>query len=320
MSQSLSERSFHALGLAVLFAALAGPLPAQQPPAFDRQENVIYGHKFGTALVMDVFTPRGELNGAGVIHVVSGGLTSSRGQIFRRGQMLPHTRILLERGYVVFAVLHGSQPKYALPEIHQDMHRAVRFIRFNAERFRLDPDRIGIFGFSSGGQLALFIATGGEAGDPDAKDPVDQVASRVQAAVPYFPGTDMLNFGREGVLITEHFQRNTRMTLSAPFDFHQLDPKARRFERITDEAKILEIFRQCSPITHVSPDDPPTLIFHGDADKTVPIQQSRSMMTRFQEAGVESRLVVRPGAGHGWTPGEEELTQFAGWFDRHLAK
>ena len=315
MNESSSPRFLQALGLAVLGAALAGLLPAQDLPAFDREEDVIYGRKFGTALVMDVFTPKEGLRGAGVIHVVSGGLNSSRGRIFRRGRMLPHTRILLERGYVVFAVLHGSQPKYTLPEIHQDLHRAVRFIRFNAERFGVDPNRIGIFGFSSGGQLALFIGTAGKAGDADSKDPVDRVSSRVQAVVSYFPGTDLVNFGQQGRVIADHLRR-----LSAPFDFQEWDPKARRFVRITDESTIREVYRQCSPITHVSPDDPPTLIFHGDADKTVPIQQSRSVMVRFQEAGVTARLVVRPGKGHGWIPSEDELVEFAGWFDRQLAK
>jgi dipeptidyl aminopeptidase/acylaminoacyl peptidase len=68
----------------------------------------------------------------------------------------------------------------------------------------------------------------------------------------------------------------------------------------------------------VTPDDPPTLIIHGDADKLVPIQQAESIIARFKEAGVKAELVVRKGAGHGWLKLPNDLSLFADWFDRHL--
>ena len=94
---------------------------------------------------------------------------------------------LLKRGYTVFAVVHGSQPRFTIPEIVKDMNRAVRFIRFHAKDYHIDPDRIGITGGSAGGHLSLMQGTAGDTGDKNAKDPVDQTSSRVQAVGCFFP-------------------------------------------------------------------------------------------------------------------------------------
>ena len=133
---------------------------------------------------------------------------------------------LLRRGYTVFAVVHGSQPKFTIPEILQDMNRAVRFIRHHAKDYHIDPDRIGITGGSAGGHLSLMQGTAGTAGDPKAKDPVDRESSRVQAVACFFPPTDFLNYGKPGEIalgcgILKDFQ--------APFDFHEFDPARNAF-------------------------------------------------------------------------------------------
>jgi len=89
---------------------------------------------------------------------------------------------------------------------------------------------------------------------------------------------------------------------------------------ITDEEKFKEIGRHISPIHHVSKDDPPTLILHGDADKLVPIQQAEILIAKLKEAGVPAELAVKKGAGHGWPNLLQDVRSFADWFDRHLAK
>src|ERR1041384_1076749 len=99
---------------------------AAHSPSYTRTQDVIYGRKYGTALTMDVFTPKTKPNGAGVIFCVSGGWISAHESI--NGAFYAP---LLEHGYTVFAVVHGSQPKYAIPEVIEDMHRSVRFIRHN---------------------------------------------------------------------------------------------------------------------------------------------------------------------------------------------
>src|SRR5262245_9692702 len=128
----------------VLTALVAGPAFAQ---TVDRKKDVIYAKKMGYALTMDVATPA-KPNGLGVVACVSGGWVSRHEGI--DGMLNTTTKPLLDRGYTVFAVVHGSQPKFTIPEVLDDMHRAVRFIRSHAAEFKIDPDRLGITGGSAG--------------------------------------------------------------------------------------------------------------------------------------------------------------------------
>jgi acetyl esterase/lipase len=295
-----------------LFVIAAAFSPAAFAQEFTRQEDVVYGRKFGTALTLDVFTPKEKANGAGIILVVSGGWFSAHEAI-----NLPWVKEFTGRGYTVFAVVHGSQPRFTIPEILGDMHRAVRFIRFHAEDYGIDPERIGITGGSAGGHLSLMQGTAGDKGNPDAKDPVDKVSSRVQAVACFFPPTDFLNYGNEG---ENALGRGILAGFKAPFAFHELDPTTRTFEAITDEAKIIEIGKQISPVNHVTADDPPTLIIHGNADKLVPIQQAELIVAKLKEAGVPTELVTKPGASHGWPNLINDVKTFADWFDKYLQK
>ena len=168
-------------------------LTAQIAP-YARTEDVVYGRKFGTALTLDVFQPTGtKPNGFAIIQVISGGWISSHANISPAG-----LQTYLDRGYTVFAVVHGSQPKFTLPEIVPDLHRAVRFIRHNAARWAIDPAHLGITGSSAGGHLSLTLGTQGGPGPADAKDPIDRASSAVQAVACFYPPTDFLNYGREG--------------------------------------------------------------------------------------------------------------------------
>ena len=120
------------LGLALL----AGhSIPAQEEPKYTRTEDVIYERKFGTALTLDVFEPE-KKNGAAIFFMVSGGFFSDHKNINPS-----FYRSLLEHGYTVFAIVHGSQPRFIIPEIEQDIHRAIRFVRHNARRWGVDTDR-----------------------------------------------------------------------------------------------------------------------------------------------------------------------------------
>src|SRR5437867_9430995 len=131
-----------------LILLVVAPLRADGPN-YTRAEDVIYGRKFGTALTLDVFTPRKDANGAAIIAVVSGGWFSSH-EAIDSPFVLPVVHEHVKRGYTVFAVVHGSQPKFTIPEAIADMNRAVRFIRSRAKDYAIDPDRIGITGGSAG--------------------------------------------------------------------------------------------------------------------------------------------------------------------------
>jgi acetyl esterase/lipase len=299
----------------VLFASFVVvmlPIPGRSDdnPPFDRKVDVVYGRKYGTALTMDVFTPKSHPNGAAIIWVISGGWFSGHDAI----SPAPVSE-LLNRGYTVFAVVHGSQPKFTIPEILQDMHRSVRYIRYHSKDYQIDPDRIGITGGSAGGHLSLMQGTAGDTGNPQANDPVDRVSSRVEAVACFFPPTDFLNYGKPGEIA---LGCGTLAAFKAPFDFHELDPAHKNFVPVTDVGKIVETGRQISPVYHATPDDPPTLIIHGDADRLVPIQQAELILDKLKAAGVETKLVVKKGAAHGWPNLLKDMSIIADWFDGHL--
>lgn len=296
--------------LAVCLLALLTAPAAAQVPEFTRTEDVIYGRKLGMALTMDVLTPAAGANGAGIIWCISGGWFSSHDNI--KPEFVAE---LLKRGYVVFAVCHGSNPKFTIPEAVADMNRAVRYIRTNAAKFKVDPERLGITGGSAGGHLSLMIGTAGDKGKADAKDPVDRASSRVKAVACFFPPTDFLNYGEPG---KDALGRGTLASLKAAFDFTEWDAKTRSFVHV-DEKRLLDIGKAISPITHVSSDDPPTLVIHGDADKVVPLQQAESFIAKLKEAGVPCELVVKKGAAHGWPDLVKDMAAIADWFDKHLA-
>ncbi len=278
---------------------------------FTRREDVIYGRKFGTALTLDVFTPKEKSNRAAVIFTVSGGWFSAH-EAINQGFVTP----FINKGYTVFAVVHGSQPRFTIPEAISDMHRSIRFIRSKADEFQIDPNRIGIVGASAGGHLSLMMGTSGQPENKDAKDPIDRQSSRVQAVACFFPPTDFLNWGEPGVVA---LGTGPLAWLPAPFDFVETDAKTKRFERITNDEKLKKIGIEISPITHVSTDDPPMLIIHGDKDKIVPIQQANIFIDKLKKHKIPCELVLRPGADHGWPTLGQDVNLFADWFDKHLA-
>jgi acetyl esterase/lipase len=298
MNQVLPQR----LLVVLLFLTFVAPAWTDEP-AFTTQADVIYGRKYGLALTMDVVKPKQGANGLGVVVMVSGGW-------FSRPEMKPMVlamKPLLDRGYTVFPVIHGSQPKFTIPEILEDVHRAVRWVRFHAKEYGIDPDRIGITGGSAGGHLSLMQGTAGDDGDPKAKDPIDRMSSRVQAVACFFPPTDFLNYGNPG---EDAIGRGRLEKFAAPFDFRVMDNKLGKFVNVTEEEKIKEWGRKISPINHVSAKSAPSLIIHGDKDFLVPIQQAEIM--------VAAKLVVKPGTAHGWGDIAKDAEQIVDWFDVHL--
>jgi acetyl esterase/lipase len=282
------------------FAALLAFAAAQAQTNLDfkRTEDVIYGRKFGTALTLDVIQSP-KPNGLGIAFMVSGGWFSSH-EAINPGYYAP----FLKRGYTVFAVVHRSQPKFNVTEIEPDIHRAIRFIRHNASKYGVDPDRLGITGGSAGGHLSLTMATQGTKGDPKAKDPVDRESSEIQCVACFFPPTDFLNYSRPGedavgVGILEKFKPG-------------FGPRAD-----TAEGR-QKLGREISPIYFVHSNLPPILIIHGDADTLVPIYQARTFVKRCEEVGSTAKLIEREGKNHGWPEMGKDMEIFADWFDEHL--
>lgn len=284
--------------IACVLLLVAGVASAAGAPEYKRTEDVIYGRKFGTALTLDEFRPV-HPNGKGVVLIVSGGWFSSH-EAINVGFFAP----MLEHGYTVFAVVHGSQPKFKIPEAEQDLHRAVRFIRHNAKRFEIDPDHLGALGGSAGGHLSLTLATQGGPGAAKSKDPVDAESSAVQAAVAFFPPTDFLNYGEAG---QDAVGVGTLKAFYTAFGSEADTAEGRQ-----------KLGKQISPIYFVHPGMPPILIIHGDADKLVPIQQAKTFVAKCEEVNSPVKLIVKPGKGHGWADIGQDLTVATDWLDQQL--
>ena len=290
---------------AILLIALVGSLVtsalAQSPTlvGYKRTEDVIYSRKFGTALTLDVFEPE-KKNGAAVFFMVSGGFVSSHDGVSPR---MYHA--FLERGYTVFAVVHACQPKFQIPEIQNDIHRAVRYVRHNASRWGIDTNKFGISGGSAGGHLSLTMGTQGKPGSPTAKDLADRASSAVQAVACFFPPTDFENWGAPGDNQVGIGKVGTQF--KGAFGPKSDTPEGRA-----------ELGKEISPLNFVTSASAPALIIHGDADKLVPIYQAQIYEKKCQEVGAICKIITRPGADHGWKDMEKDLTIFADWFDLHL--
>ena len=265
---------------------------------FKRSEDVIYGRKFGTALTLDVIQPD-KPNGAGILFMVSGGFFSSH-EAINPGYYKP----LLDHGYTIFAVVHGSQPRFIIPEIIEDVQRASRFVHLHAREYGVDSNKLGVTGASAGGHLSLTLGTRGGPGKADAKDPIDRESSVVAAVACFFPPTDFANWGAQG---DDGVGFGTTLQFKPAFGPRSDTAEGRQ-----------KLSREISPLHFIHSNMPPTLITHGDSDKLVPLYQAQIFETRAKEFGNNIKVIVKPGADHGWKGMDKDMEVFAQWFDEHL--
>jgi acetyl esterase/lipase len=289
-------------------------LRAQSPGAYFEKE-IIYGRKDGMALTMHMLVPKTGRNGKAIINLVSGGWYSQEKWI---PDYIEHARIFIQRGYTIFLVLHSSRPVFNIRDAIADAKRSVRFIRFHAREYHIDPWHIGITGSSSGGQISLAVATDDDKRESDPDDPVDSVSSRVQAAACFYPPSDFLHWGNITVDPKNKYVLDEADVYSA-FEFKEWDPAHKNFILITDQKKMLGIYKEISPIYQISADDPPILIAHGNADVVVPFSQSEKFVEKLRQANITSELLVKEGGGHGgWKDEYNFQKAFADWFDKYL--
>jgi acetyl esterase/lipase len=267
-------------------------------PRIQVNRGVVYDQRQGQDLTLDVLRPS-KPNGIGIVLMASGGWKSEAGS-FRTWIAAP----LLRRGYTVFAVYHIPQPKATVMEITEEVNRAVRYIRHNAGQFGVDPRRLGVTGGSSGGHLSLMLATRGGPGPADATDPVDRESSAIQAVAIFYPVTDLLNLGDS----TENLHDG-----GPPKSFVKaFGPQA------TNLAAWKVIGHEMSPIFYINSNLPPSLIYHGDADTLVTLDQSQRFQVEARKQGRIVELVVHRGGKHGWLSMLWDIRRFADWFDRYL--
>jgi len=266
---------------------------AANQPAVSIEANVIYGHKAGMALTYDVFTPAAA-NQAGIIYMVSGGW-------FSRWQPAEQRRVrfksLLDAGFTVFAVHHGSAPQFKVPEAVSDVRAAVRHIKKHADRYAVDPARLGVTGGSAGGHLSLMLGLDPE-GTPVSGEGwlrshyhvSDDDDARVAAVVAYYP----------------------------PTDIRSIVGPSRRFPALDFDSALAA---SISPVLFATEDDPPIKLIHGTQDDLVPLQTSLNLQKALKSAGVVHDLLVIEGGDHGFrTPAHRAEAGAASlaWFKQYL--
>ncbi len=299
--------------LFAMVALLSVPAVASaQKPEYTRTDDVIYGRKWGMCLTLDVFAPTAKPNGLGVVFCVSGGWFSDKKDI--KPELYAE---LLNRGFKVFAVMHGSNPKFAITEAVGDMHRAIRYIRHHSKDYKIDPEKLGIVGHSAGGHLALMQGLAPEAGDKTSEDPVERESSGVCVVAASAAPTDFLNWGKEGVV---NLGDRTKPGLFAPFEFPKMVRETVSFEVERDQKKREEIGRTISPVARATKDAPPVLLLHGEKDSSVPLQQAERLAAKLADLKVLHLLIVRKGEDHTPKDWGKEMGSVADWFEKHTAK
>ena len=208
-------------------------------------------------------------------------------------------REFVPRGYAVASLNYRFSREAVFPAQIEDCKAAIRWLRAHASQYGLDANRIGIWGSSAGGHLSAMLGVTGTTREFDTGENLAQ-SSRVQCVVDWFGPTDFLHYGNYPAMA-----RDTPESALTRLIGGKSPEKARR----------------ASPYYFVSAAASPFLIMHGDKDNLVPLQQSEVLDQALRAAGVESKLMVLPGSGHGGPAfsAPEAHRILVEFLDRHLA-
>ena len=230
---------------------------------------IAYGTEAGSPLTMDLYSAAGPAPHPAVLILHGGGFT---GGTSRNGSEAYCADFLAPAGYAVFAINYRLAPAATFADMVADVARAVRFVRHNATRYGVDPDKIALLGGSAGGYLSNMAGLLAPGGNPSSSDPVDRESDRVAAVVTLYGISDLA-------------------TMPDP----SFVAKNRLLETATPSPAELA---EASPITHVRADAPPFLFVHGDRDESVPIAQSMLLQRALRAGGTRADLIVIPGGPH----------------------
>ncbi|WP_421790670.1 alpha/beta fold hydrolase [Hyphobacterium sp.] len=295
-----------AIGAVLLTAAGSAQDEIEITPA---AENVVYGMVSGAAMLMDVYAPTGESNGLGVIVVPGSGffrpmiysappLKDLEGYDYMRAVV----QALNADGFTAFVINHRSSPGNQFPAAVNDTRRAVRFVRFAADQFGIDPDRIGALGHSSGGNLAAMAALMDDA-PGEGVDPVDQTSAALQAyvgiAAPYV-------FTGDPNEANSYAAQTIVMYLGEPYwgmDNH-----------FRTQAPLVV---QASPATYADANDPPLYLIDSADDPIVPTAQADQMIAVLEEAGATYTHVRTEGGQH---DPDFDMAEMTAWLEAVLSE
>jgi acetyl esterase/lipase len=247
--------AFVAFGVLLVLAA-----SLRKHPGVVVERDLTYGTAGGTELKLDLAMPK---EGSGPLPAI----VFLHGEGWRAGnrrQMSHFIEGVARMGYVGVTVEYRLVPAARFPAQVEDCQAALRWLRANAGKYRVDPGRIGVVGFSAGGHLAAMLGVTGE---------------NVQAVVTFFGPTDFTTRDWPPVLEREVIVPFLGGTFS----------------------EIPAVYQSASPVSHVTKDSAPFLLFHGSEDELVPVDQSKRLAERLKSFGVPVRLVVLEGEKHGFS-------------------
>ena len=281
-----------AVGVAACAILSAMPLSAQEKFIFEK--DIEYANPDGQHLSVDMAKPsEGKGPFPAVICIHGGG--------FRAGDRHGYDgliRQLAERGYVAITVEYRLAPKYPFPAAIHDVKASVRWLRANASKYHVNPDKIGVTGGSAGGHLAQFLGVTADIKEFEGNEGNQGQSSRVACVVNYF----------------------------GPSDF------TKSYGKSVDAAEVLPLFLggnleqarekhiYASPLYWVTPNSAPTLCVHGTKDTYVAYEQAVWLIDKLKAAGVEAELLTLEGAGHGFSGDDAKKADEAlfAYFDKHL--
>jgi acetyl esterase len=252
-------------------------------PSIGSPETVTYAQPDGEELQLDVRRPPGERGNArpgrrpAVVTVHGGG-----GMVGGRSEDVLWSAWLAEQGYVVFSIDYrlGLPPRWQ--DATGDVKCAVGWVKENADRYGVDPDRIALMGRSFGGLLALLAAY--TEGDPRLPPSCDVPDTRVEAVAAFYASTDFTRLDEtRGPWWRPSLGNSVRDSTGTDVDFVAVGDR-----------------RLASPVSHIEPADPPTFLAHGGLDQWSPPEQSVLLADRLAEAAVPHRLIELPWARHGF--------------------
>ena len=230
----------------------------------------------GEPLRLDLYTPESGA-GAPLIVWVHGGAWENGNK-----SAMPLAPVI-ERGFAVASLDFSPASKARFPGQVHEIKAAIRFLRAQAKQYGYDGSRIAIAGASSGAHLAAVVGTSNGVSELEGTlgDHRNESAA-VHAIVSYFAATNL----------------TTILTQSTPFGLRIREPAVTRL--LGAAPKDAEpLARLASPVFQVDRDDPPLLLFHGDQDPQMPINQSHELEGAYERQGLDVELVVVHGAAHG---------------------
>lgn len=279
-----------------------GPLTGAVPPGVEVLSDLEYGTGGGRPLKVDLVKPTGQSRKArpALVWIHGGAWLSGNKEGGVEGLLW-----FARQGYVCATVEYRLAKEAPFPAQIHDVKAAIRYLRANADRFGLDPNRIGVWGSSAGAHLAALLGTTNDTDSLDGAGGNPGVSDHVQAVVDWFAPTDLLTIGHDETDQLKHNEAGS--------------PESRLIGGAVQENREKAI--RASPVTYVSRNDPPFLVMHGDQDNTVPIRQSEIFVKALRDAGVPVTYLPVPGGGHGKGFDTARYRQTVlDFFDQHLKK